>query len=84
MKHNLKITIIIVLLFLTTQLIGLKIVDNYDGKELPLGIERPEVEEEVGFIPLMFAILIATGLALILVKFGAMKIWKTSKTSAQP
>ncbi len=77
MKHNLKITIIIVLLFLATQLIGLKIVDNYDGKELPLGIERPEVEEEVGYIPLMFAILIATGLALILVKFGAMKIWKT-------
>jgi presenilin-like A22 family membrane protease len=77
MKHNLKITIIITLLFLATQLIGLTIVDTYGDKELPLGIERPEVEEDMGYLPLIIAILLATGLALILVKFGAMKIWKT-------
>ena len=76
MKHNIKITIILVLLFLLAQLVGLKIVDNYGDRDLPLGIERPEIEEDISYIPLMFAILIATGLALILVKFGAMKIWK--------
>ena len=76
MKHNVQITIILVLMFIATQLIGLTIVSTYGDKELPLGIERPEVEEDMGYLPLMFAILIATGLALILVKFGAMKLWK--------
>lgn len=77
MKHNVTITIILVSLFLLTQLVGLKIVDNYGDRDLPLGIERPEIEEDVSYIPLMFAILISTGLALILIRFGAMKIWKT-------
>ncbi|MBT6995119.1 hypothetical protein HN865_00630 [Candidatus Woesearchaeota archaeon] len=76
MKHNMKITIVLVLMFIATQLIGLTIVDTYGDKELPLGIERPEVQENISYLPLIFAILIATGLALILVKFGAMKLWK--------
>jgi presenilin-like A22 family membrane protease len=77
MKHNIKISLIIVGLFLAAQFIGLFIVNSYFSQELPFGIETPEFQEEVSYIPLIFAIILATAFALILVKFGAEKIWKT-------
>lgn len=76
MKHNIYLTIILLCLFLATQLIGLVVVNKYYQKDLPLGIERPEVEEDVSYIPLLVAIIIATGLALLLINFGAQKLWK--------
>lgn len=70
MKHTMRISIILVCLFLIAQLIGLAIVNEYtpkvttpDGetipsdqiemKTLPLGIERPEIEENVSYLPLI-------------------------------
>ncbi len=76
MKHNIKVSLIIVGLFLAAQFIGLYIVDLYSVQELPFGIERPEFQEEVSYIPLIFAVVIATGLALLLIKLGAERIWK--------
>lgn len=76
MKHNIKVSLIIVGLFLAAQFIGLHIVDLYSAKELPFGIERPEFQEEVSYIPLIIAVAIATGLALLLIKLGAERIWK--------
>jgi presenilin-like A22 family membrane protease len=76
MKHNLKISLIIVLLFLVAQFIGLFIIDSYLEKELPFGIERPEIEENISYLPLIFAIIFATAIALVLIKFGAVKVWK--------
>ena len=78
MKHNLQVTLILVVLFVLAQLIGLAVTDKYlVGEELPYGIERPEVEENVSYIPIIIAILIATGLALLLMKFKVMSLWKT-------
>src|SRR3989344_1874753 len=104
MKHDLKITVILVVLFFLSQLVGLAIVVSYvtvekvfkeekilqDGKEvviiveteheiiekLPYGIERPEMKEKTSYLQIIFAIIIATVLALILLKFQAMRLWK--------
>ncbi len=104
MKHILRVTIILILLFLFTQIVGLKIISNYitikevvkeevvieDGKkivkkvvvkeegfeELPYGIERPDIKEKTSYLQIIFALIIATTLALILLKLQAMRLWK--------
>lgn len=79
MKHDIIPTLFLIILFLGAHIIGLLIVENYlpvEG-ELPLGIQRPEVEEETSYLPLITALLMATALALVLIKFRAVKIWKT-------
>ncbi|MBI2508384.1 hypothetical protein HYV89_05535 [Candidatus Woesearchaeota archaeon] len=104
MKHTISITIVLVILFLLTQVIGLKIISNYisvkevvkeekiieDGKEivrkvvvqeevfeeLPYGIERPAIKEKTSYIQIISAMVIATAIALILLKFQAMRLWK--------
>ena len=77
MKHTALISIIIVAIFFIVQLIGLSIVTQYGVGELPLGIERPEVQEEFSYVPLLVAIIFATIIALILIKLGAVKVWKS-------
>lgn len=83
MKHTLKIIVILVLLFLLTQLIGLFVTNKYvgvkgeyEGQKLPYNIERPEFEEQTSFIPIFAIILLATALALLLAKFRMEKLWK--------
>jgi presenilin-like A22 family membrane protease len=76
MKHNITVTIVIAVLFLAAHFIGLFITNQYLGAELPYGIERPVIESSTSYIPLIIAIVIATGLALLLMRFGAMRLWK--------
>jgi len=88
MKHTLKITIILVLVFLAAQVVGLYVVDSYVDhetlvetgnltySELPLSIERPEVEESSSFIYIMIAILLGTVLLLLLIRFRQRNLWR--------
>ncbi len=76
MKHKLSITIMLTVLFLAAQLIGLVVINKYSEKQLPFGIERPEVQEDVSYLPLLFAIIIATLIALLIINLGAQKLWK--------
>jgi len=87
MKHKLTITLLLLFVFLGAHLIGLKIIDYYlpktipatgeiVEKELPLNIERPKVEEKTAFITIFLILVIATILALVLIKFKAMILWK--------
>lgn len=88
MKHTVKITILLISIFLVAQLLGLLIIKNYidvqktaeTGKttfeDLPLGIERPPVEPQYSFIYIMSAVLIGTVILLILIKFQLNLIWK--------
>ena len=59
MKHNWKITAIIILMFLLTQFVGLYVVNHYssvkiidgekvivDSPKLPYGLDNPQVEKE--------------------------------------
>ncbi len=77
MKHTIKVTAIVLLMFLLAQLIGLVIVKQYLPREtLPFDIEKPQMEEQTSFIPLFITIIVATILALILIKFSAVRLWK--------
>jgi presenilin-like A22 family membrane protease len=77
MKHTLKVTLVLTVLFLLSHLIGLFIVSEYvDTGELPYGIERPEIEENSSYLPIIIAVLFASGIFLLLMKFNAVKIWK--------
>jgi presenilin-like A22 family membrane protease len=87
MKHSLKITIIMLTIFLLAQFIGIGIIYNYIDtgksletgetvfKELPIG-ERPPVEEGTSFIFIILAVLIGTGLLLLIIKYNWIWIWK--------
>ena len=78
MKHTLRVTALLFLLFLSAHFIGFFVIDHYlpETSELPLGIEKPDFEESTSYMPIMIAILIATVIALILIKFKAHFLWK--------
>jgi len=81
MKHNVKITAIILLMFLATQFIGLYVINHYSDKDLPLGLDSPTVEEDeynAVFFSIIIAFVIAIGLLLLLTHFKAeflLKLW---------
>ncbi len=90
MKHSLQITIILLSIFVISQIMGLALI-NRDIKleinpetgqtetmhpETALG-ERPKIEGGMTFGYFLMAILIGTGLLLLIIKFGKEKIWKT-------
>jgi presenilin-like A22 family membrane protease len=82
MKHNLKITAVLLLMFLATQFIGLYVIDHYTTTDLPLGLDSPELEEDREynqmFISIIIAFVIAIGLLLLLTHFKAeflLKLW---------
>ncbi|MEW5896615.1 MAG: presenilin family intramembrane aspartyl protease [Nanoarchaeota archaeon] len=87
MKHNIKITVIVLLIFLLAQFIGIVIIYKYidplksaetgktEFKQLPIG-ERPPLEEKTSFIPIIIAILIGTVILLLLMKYNLTLVWK--------
>ncbi len=85
MKHNLKITFVILAMFIVTQFIGLYVVDHYSiqDNELPYGMETPEVENEsdfyTSFLPsIIIAFIFAIALLIIITRFNFgvfLKLW---------
>lgn len=76
MKHTLKITLILVLLFLLSQLIGLFVINSYLVKELPYNIERPEWNEKQSGFNIIAMIVFITLIAIVIMKFNLLRIWK--------
>lgn len=88
MKHTAKITLILVAVFLLAQFVGLLVINQYideeateatgvtQFKDLPLNMERPEIEESQSYWFIIAAVLIGTVLVLLLVKFRGAKLWK--------
>lgn len=86
MKHTSPIIIILALLFLASHVMGLIIIGKYlpqtlpNGeiveRKLPLNIQRPEVKEEISFIPIFTIIIISTIIALVFIKFQLFRLWK--------
>lgn len=82
MKHNLKITIILLAMFITSQLIGIYVVNHYspikvinnevtqvpsqEVQELPFGLESPRVERESQYNSLFLALVVAFIFAILL------------------
>ena len=87
MKHSLTVTLIILGIFLLAQFIGLAVLYNYidpaksqetgetEFKDLPIG-ERPPVNENTSFIPVIIAVIIGTVILLLLVKYKLSLVWK--------
>jgi presenilin-like A22 family membrane protease len=87
MKHSIKITLILLAIFLLAQFIGIGVLYNYidveksaeEGKtvfeELPIG-ERPPIEEATSFIWILLAVLIGTVILLLLIKYKVYFLWK--------
>ena len=77
MKHNYKVIGIILGLFLLAQVVGLYVSNYYYSvDDLPLGLERPEVQEETSFVTIFVFIVVATIMVLLLLKFQLWKLWK--------
>jgi len=88
MKHRWSVTLFLTALFLCAQLLGLVIINSYIDKEktaaagetvfeeLPLALERPEIEERTSFIYIFIAVLIGTGILLLLLRFNLARLWK--------
>ena len=92
MKHTKAVTAVLLLLFLTAQLLGLFIVSEYvtfqeitvDNvtyqeevwKALPYDLERPQFEQETSYLPILAILLVSTFLVLLIIKFGLRWLWK--------
>jgi len=90
MKHTLNITIFLILFFLIAQIAGLFIINSSISEVIktetgeieivysePAIGERPQLEPNISFWYILGAILIGTGIALIIVKFRKVNLWKT-------
>ncbi len=87
MKHSLPITLTLLAIFLLSQFVGIAILYNYidpvkstqtgqtEFRDLPIG-ERPPLKEETSYIPVIIAILIGTGVLLLLIKLNWILVWK--------
>jgi len=76
MKHNVKITIILITMFVITQLIGLFVINfyNQEGNNLPYGMEPPEdINPQTSIISILFAFVLAITLFFILTRINAEK-----------
>lgn len=76
MKHNLKITIILMSMFLITQIIGLFVINFYENpsQELPYYMEPPEdINPQTSVISILFAFALAITLFFILTRINAEK-----------
>ncbi len=87
MKHSTKITLLLLTIFLVSQFIGLAVVGQYVDPVLseeqgetvfqePSFVERPDIEPQTAYLPLIIILLIGTGILLLLIKFKAFKIWR--------
>ncbi|MBN2423236.1 hypothetical protein JXB41_08490 [Candidatus Woesearchaeota archaeon] len=93
MKHDFKVTLFLLILFISAQVIGLFIlnqsiiveeaIDEITGEtSVVLDYKevitgRPETQGASSFLYVFFAILIGTILLLILIKYKMHKVWKT-------
>lgn len=77
MKHNIKITIALIVMFFLTQLIGLFVISIYNNpiNPLPFFLQPPEEIQPQNFsvVPILIAFVFAIGLFFLLTKIKAEK-----------
>jgi presenilin-like A22 family membrane protease len=87
MKHSTAVTLILLVIFILAQYVGLAVTHQYIDTEqteiigevvfsdLPIG-ERPDLDATTSYITIILAILIGTGILLLLIKYKAFKVWR--------
>jgi len=85
MKHDIKTTSILLIMFISAQIIGLFITlqyinitpqGNVEFSNLPLGIERPDMSPQDSLIYILIGVLLGTAFLFLLIKFRAFFVWK--------
>ncbi|MFH1133216.1 MAG: presenilin family intramembrane aspartyl protease [Nanoarchaeota archaeon] len=88
MKHTVKVTAMLLGLFLVAQAIGLFVLTGYidptasqqAGKPVydnpPFDLERPQLAEPTSYIFIIIAVLIGTALIFLLMRFRQVRLWK--------
>jgi presenilin-like A22 family membrane protease len=89
MKHNPKITVILLFMFLLTQFIGLYMVNHYStvkvvngeiknvsAPDLPFNLETPKVEKQSDYYSLFSGLIIAFIIAILLLLMFTKLEWK--------
>jgi presenilin-like A22 family membrane protease len=78
MKHNVKITTILLLMFIVAQVIGLIVISLYQGQTLPYGMQPPEMTPSASISSIIISIFLAVSLVLLLMRIKAnwvIRIW---------
>ncbi len=81
MKHSIKITALLIIMFFTTQLIGLAVIEKYGKNEdrLPYGMEPPKgIEPKTSLLSIVSAIFFAVLIMFLLMRYRAeffIKLW---------
>jgi presenilin-like A22 family membrane protease len=65
-----SIVAILLTIFVLTMSLGLYVANNYFTKEIPYGLEPPEVDKDISPWYLFFAVLVMTGIFLLIHKLG--------------
>ncbi len=88
MKHDMKVTFFLILLFFTAQTVGLFLLNQSiesinTGENGTIEVKysepitgRPDIKDEASFSYILFMIFIGTALLLLLIKFRLFKVWK--------
>ncbi|MBI2545664.1 hypothetical protein HYV81_00625 [Candidatus Woesearchaeota archaeon] len=87
MKHNVRVTLLMLSLFVLAQLMGLLVVNQYidsaqlkEGtvsfEKLPFNVERPEVNTTTSFTYIFAAIILGTLLLLLFIRLNLGTFWK--------
>ena len=88
MKHDLKVTIYLIAIFFIAQIVGLAVINQYidhqksaetgkaEFKMLPLGIDRPDIAENISWLYILVAVIVGTILVLLIIKFNSRIIWQ--------
>jgi presenilin-like A22 family membrane protease len=68
MKHNVKITAILLTMFIVSQLIGIYVVNHYlsDQNPLPFGMASPKIENQSDYVSIFPSIITAFVFAILL------------------
>ena len=71
MKHNVKITAILLTMFVVSQFIGIYVVNHYlsDENPLPFGMDSPKIESQADYVSIFPSIIIAFVFAILLFLF---------------
>ncbi len=69
MKHNLRVTLVILAMFVITQFIGIYVVNHYFSNGLPFGLQTPEIKQVGEFNQVFFFMVVAFVMAVLLLFF---------------
>jgi presenilin-like A22 family membrane protease len=88
MKHSVTITIILLIFFMISQIVGLFVISKYidvpksmeagsiEHKALPYNMQPPQMDKDYSFVYVFISILIGTAIIMLLIRYMQFMLWK--------